>query len=176
MSIIPYTIKSNSKSKSVRIMIHQDGSVVVTKPKRVSNIVVRFLILRKENWIKEKIIEMESKPKRLLAHYSSKDYKENKQEAYEIVWNKVLHFNKFYQYDVGKIYIRNQKTRWGSCSGKKNLNFNYKIVFLPEHLQDYIIVHELCHLKEMNHSSKFWNNVALKIPNYKEIIKEIKLY
>lgn len=176
MSTIPYTIKSNSKSKSVRIMIHQDGSVVVTKPKRVSKIVVRFLISRKENWIKEKIIEMDSKPKRLLAHYSTKDYKDNRQKAYEVVWNKVLHFNKFYKYEIGKIFIRNQKTRWGSCSGKKNLNFNYKIVFLPEHLQDYIIVHELCHLKEMNHSSKFWNNVALKIPNYREIIKEIKLY
>ena len=176
MLTIVYTIKSNSKSKSVRIMIHQDGSVVVTKPKRVSKIVVRFLISRKENWIKEKIIEMDSKPKRLLAHYSTKDYKDNRQKAYEVVWNKVLHFNKFYKYEIGKIFIRNQKTRWGSCSGKKNLNFNYKIVFLPEHLQDYIIVHELCHLKEMNHSSKFWNNVALKIPNYREIIKEIKLY
>lgn len=176
MSTIPYTIKSNSKSKSVRIMIHQDGSIVVTKPKRVSNIAVRFLVARKEDWIKEKIIEMDSRPKRLLAHYSTKDYKENKQKAYEIVWNKVLHFNKFYQYDIGKIYIRNQKTRWGSCSGKKNLNFNYKIVFLPEGLKDYIIVHEICHLKEMNHSQNFWNLVSQMSPDYKKSRNEIKLY
>ena len=176
MLTIVYTIKSNSKSKSVRIMVNQDGSVVVTKPKRVSNIAVRLIVARKENWIKEKIIEMDSRPKRLLAHYSIKDYKENKQKAYEIVWNKILHFNKFYQYDVGKIYIRNQKTRWGSCSGKKNLNFNYKIVFLPEELQDYLIVHELCHLKEMNHRESFWDNVALQIPDYKEKVRNIRVY
>jgi predicted metal-dependent hydrolase len=131
---------------------------------------------RRENWIKEKIEELSKKPKRLLAHYSVQDYKENRDKAYEVAWNKVLHFNKFYKYDIGKIYIRNQKTRWGSCSGKKNLNFNYKIVFLPEELKDYIIVHELCHLKEMNHSQNFWNLVAQMCPDYRKACKEIKLY
>ncbi len=160
----------------MRISVHVDGSVVVTKPKRISNLQARFLVARRESWIKEKIDELSKKPKKLLAHYSVQDYKENRQKAYEIVWNKVLHYNKFYKYDVGTIYIRNQKTRWGSCSGKKNLNFNYKIVFLPEELQDYIIVHELCHLKEMNHSSRFWTNVGLQIPDFKERRTKIKFY
>lgn len=174
--MVLYQIKSNSRSKSLRISVHQDGSVVVTKPKRVSNIQVRFFVSKREDWINEKLKEMSEKPKKLLAHYSAKDFKENKQQAYVVAHNKILKFNQFYKYPLEKIFIRNQKTRWGSCSGKKNLNFNYKIAFLPEHLQDYIVVHELCHLKEMNHSQRFWDLVALQIPDYKERRKDIAMY
>ncbi len=68
----------------------------------------------------------------------------------------------------------NQRTKWGSCSKKGNLNFNYKIALMPEKIADYIVVHELCHLKEFNHSRKFWNLVVKIIPDYLEIKKELK--
>ncbi len=176
MATFPYTIKSNSRSKSVRIAVHHDGMVIVTKPKFIPKLAVKLIVEKRSSWVLEQMEKLAQKPKRLLAQYSIKDYKENKQKAYEIIWNKVLHYNKFYKYNIGKIYIRNQKTRWGSCSGKRNLNFNYKIVFLPEVLQDYIVVHEICHLKEMNHSARFWSLVAVQIPNYKQQILEIKKY
>ena len=63
---------------------------------------------------------------------------------------------------------------WGSCSSKKNLNFSYRLYFLPEYLSDYIIIHELCHLKEMNHSKRFWDLVALVCPSYKDYRRELK--
>ena len=103
-----------------------------------------------------------------MGHLNIKDFKENKQKAYALVHNKVLYFNKFYNFEIKSINIRNQKTRWGSCSKDKNINFNYKIVFLPSLFQDYIIVHELCHLREMNHSKRFWNLVAQQIPDHKK--------
>ena len=73
-----------------------------------------------------------------------------------------------------KINIKNQKTRWGSCTKSKNLNLNYKIIFLPKKHQDYIIVHEMCHLKEFNHSHKFWSLVSKTLPDYLEIKVELR--
>jgi len=84
--------------------------------------------------------------------------------------------NRFYGFKIGSVAIRNQKTRWGSCSGKGNLNFNYKVMFLPKEFADYIIVHEICHIKEMNHSIDFWNLVGISIPDYRRIRRELKKY
>ncbi|MFA6514937.1 MAG: M48 family metallopeptidase [Candidatus Paceibacterota bacterium] len=105
---------------------------------------------------------------------NSQNYLKNKGKALEIVVNRIEYFNKFYNYKWNRIFIKNQKTRWGSCSKAGNLNFNYKIALLPSKTADYIIVHELCHLKEFNHSSDFWNLVAKTIPDFKEIRKELK--
>ena len=87
---------------------------------------------------------------------------------------KIEAFNKIYQFKYNRVSIRNQKTRWGSCSKSGNLNFNYKIALLPEKLVDYIIVHELCHLKEFNHSEKFWALVSITIPDYTIVRTELK--
>ena len=105
-----------------------------------------------------------------------KNYKIYKKKALEIVNERIIFFNQFYGYKWNNIVIRNQKTRWGSCSKKGNLNFNYKIALLPSEVADYIIVHELCHLKEFNHSKRFWNLVSQTIPEYKEIKKQIKVF
>jgi predicted metal-dependent hydrolase len=88
---------------------------------------------------------------------------------------RIEYYNQYYGFKYNKINIKNQKTRWGSCSKKGNLNFNYKILFLSAETRDYIVVHELCHLKEFNHSKKFWNLVAETIPNYLQIRKNLKL-
>ncbi len=173
---ISYIIKSRKGAKGVRISVHTDTPVVITKSRLVPEILAHNFLKSKATWIQEKIEELSKKPKKLLAHYSTKDFKENKQNAYVLVHNKILHFNNFYKFEVKSVTIRNQKTRWGSCSGKGNLNFNYKIIFLPEELQDYIIVHELCHLKEMNHSKNFWALVAKQVPDYKDRINKIKVY
>ena len=76
----------------------------------------------------------------------------------------------------GRISMRNQKTRWGSCSSNGNLNFNNRLLFVPEELVDYVVVHELAHRKEMNHSNAFWNVVEKYMPDYKERRKKLREY
>lgn len=104
----------------------------------------------------------------------NKKYLEYKEVARTLVLSRLEYFNQHYKLTYGKVAIRNQKSRWGSCSSKGNLNFNYKIALLPAHLADYIIVHELCHRGQFNHSQKFWDLVGETIPNYKQLIQKLK--
>ncbi len=105
---------------------------------------------------------------------SKKAYSKYKEAARRLAKSRIKYYNTFYHFKVNRISIKNTKSRWGSCSKKGNLNFNYKIVLLPQDLADYVIVHELCHLGEFNHSKKFWKLVELTIPNYKNLKRKFK--
>ena len=97
----------------------------------------------------------------------SKQYVLHKETARVFVQERIEIINAHYNHSFNRIAIRDQKTRWGSCSAKGNLNFNYRIQFLPLHLADYIVAHELCHLKEFNHGAGFWALVEEAIPEYR---------
>ncbi len=99
--------------------------------------------------------------KRRQAHYYA-----HKETARKIVFERLIAYNSYYNFAYNRVTIRSQRSRWGSCSKKGNLNFNYLLMFLPEPLLDSVIVHELCHLKEFNHSKRFWNLVGEQIPDY----------
>ena len=104
----------------------------------------------------------------------TKHYVAHKETARALVLARLAHYNQHYQFEWGRVAVRNQRRCWGSCSSLKNLNFNYKILFLPPHLQDYIVVHELCHLQEMNHGPRFWALVAEQIPAYQACRRELR--
>lgn len=107
---------------------------------------------------------------------STKAYLENKKAARALIIARLEHFNQFYNFKYKRIAIRDTKRSWGSCSALKNLNFNYKLLFLPACLRDYVIVHELCHLKELHHRDSFWNEVARLMPDYKERAGALRLH
>jgi predicted metal-dependent hydrolase len=112
-----------------------------------------------------------------LPRRNRRDFLKHKEEARRLVKERIAVFRKIYKLPPNRpnrIAIRNTKSRWGSCSKKGNLNFNYRIVFLPPALADYLVVHELCHLGEFNHSPKFWNLVAKAVPDYKKLQKELR--
>lgn len=90
-----------------------------------------------------------------------------KQTLKSIIIERIPHFSNQLHHTPNKITIRNQKTRWGSCSSSGNLNFNYRLLMAPGEVIDYIIVHELCHLEHMNHSKAFWNLVEKMMPDYR---------
>jgi predicted metal-dependent hydrolase len=101
-------------------------------------------------------------------------YLRHKEAARSLVKARLGYFNQHYNHPLRKIFIKRHRSRWGSCSERGNLNFNYKILFLPPALQDYIIVHELCHLREFNHSPAFWSLVAQTLPEHQLLRKTLR--
>lgn len=112
--------------------------------------------------------------RKLKSKINQKKFLELKEVARGVVLERLEHFNQHYGFKYGRVSIRNQTTRWGSCSSKGNLNFNYRIATLPKHLADYIVVHELCHRGQFNHSQKFWDLVGETVSNHEELQKELK--
>jgi len=101
-------------------------------------------------------------------------YAKDKEAARSLIKERLAFFNDIYGFTYGRVAIRNQRTIWGSCSGKGNLNFNYRVLFLPPRLADYVIVHELCHLRELNHSPRFWALVSRAVPDYAACRSELR--
>ena len=104
----------------------------------------------------------------------TKHYARHKEQARAVIVQRIEKYIGVYGFEFGRVAIRNTKSRWGSCSAKGNLNFSYRLLFLPEHLADYVVVHELCHLQELNHSSRFWQLVSQAVPDYKERRKALR--
>ncbi len=170
---LTYILRKSNKARRIRISVNYDAKVVVTLPRFTPEIFAERFIRKNARWILDKIEKFKKSGPAFSLKGSHGEYLVNKNDAYKLAKKSVDKLNKFYRFDIRKISIRNQKSRWGSCSKNGNLNFNYKIAFLPEYLADYLVAHELCHLREMNHSKKFWNLVAASVPDYKQKRKEL---
>ena len=171
---ITVDIKKSKKAKRMRIAVYCDGSVVAVYPENVLFSRILSVIENKISWIKEKIDFFNLKQNIAVFKGTKREYIKNKDISLELVKNRVEYFNQFYKFHYNKISIKNQKTRWGSCSKKGNLNFNYKVIYLRPQLADYLIVHELCHLGELNHSKRFWALVYKTMPDYVRVNKELR--
>jgi predicted metal-dependent hydrolase len=160
--------KINAAARRIRISVKPGGQVVVTRPKRVPLFVAQLFVKRKTDWLLRSVAKMR-KVKAPLSHAQSrKDFASKKKDALAFVVHRLPEMNRQYGFVYKKVSIRNQKTRWGSCSKTGTLSFNYRILDLPAPLADYLLVHELCHLQEMNHSKKFWALVGRAVPEYKK--------
>ena len=168
---IIYNFKKSKRAKNLRLCVCSDASVVITMPRLFPKVLAKKFLIKQAGWVIKKL-EYYRKCEKII--FNKSDYSEKREKARKIILNKISALNRHYNFKFNKIAIRNQKTRWGSCSAKHNLNFNYKIIYLPPELQDYIIIHELCHLQEMNHSRKFWKLVAKTVPDYSRLRKELK--
>lgn len=117
-------------------------------------------------WLIKKI----KKPKRAPA----KVYLAHREEARSVITARVQYFAAEHGFLYGRIAIKDQKRCWGSCSAKRNLNFNYKLLFLPPEIRDYIVVHELCHLRQLNHGPLFWAEVETILPGYRQARSQLR--
>ena len=179
MSNIPddlrYSLIKNRRVRRVTITVKHNGKVVVTMPARMAEHYAARFVADKSWWIRETQEKFRKKFADKTALPQTKaGLKASKEGALELARDRLSRFNKHYFFKIGSIRIKNQTSRWGSCSKQGNLNFNYNIINLPEDLADYILVHELCHIKEFNHSEKFWNLVAETIPDYKSRRQRLK--
>lgn len=171
-----YTLRRSHRARHMRVTIYYNGNVIVTAPRRIHQSFVEQFLTSKSSWILKKLAYVRSHGSVPIRRVSKQDYARYKMSARFLAEHRLYHFNTAYGLSYGHIFIRNQATRWGSCSGGGNLNFNYRIALLPPHLSDYIIVHELCHIAELNHSRKFWDLVGKTIPHYAEARRELRRY
>lgn len=170
-------IKSVRRSRNIRILVYSNGKVVLTKPFYTSIKKAVDFLTERADWIKSSLskhnltfpLEVEARELAEKEHF-----KKHAKEAKKIILSRLEEINRFYGFSYYRVSIRNQKTRWGSCSRDGNLNFNYRLIFLKPEFLDYVIAHELCHLKEFNHSLDFWQLVAKVCPDYKKIRRDLK--
>ncbi len=164
MNQIPYEWIRSAR-KTISLQIKEDGRILVRSPYSVTQEQVEDFLTAKKNWIFKHLKEM-AKADRLVItdEMRQKGILLAKQHIPKIT----KHFSQIMGVSYGRITIREQKTRWGSCSDKGNLNFNWKLVLLPAELLEYVVVHELAHRKEMNHSPAFWKIVGEVLPDYRE--------
>lgn len=175
LTSIEYSVRVSPRAKHLRIAIYPDSRVVVTLPLRFRNPkFAKKFVKAKQAWILKSLSRFKGMKGKTFLKSGKRDYAERKKEALALAKTKVEYWSKVYNIPVAGVTVRNQKTRWGSASKKGRLNFNYNIVKLREELVDYLVVHELCHLKEFNHSKKFWGLVAQATPEYKKLRKELK--
>lgn len=160
-------IKSNRKT--IAIEIKSDASVLVRAPFFMRDAEIQKFVKEKERWITEhlqKVAERQQKTEH-VQKLTMEEVNQLADLALDVIPKKVRYYADRIKVSYGRITIRNQKTRWGSCSGKGNLNFNCLLMLAPDEVINYVVVHELCHLIEMNHSKAFWQQVESVMPDYK---------
>lgn len=162
-SITYRLVRSDRRTVSIQIT---DTGVVVRAPRRMTDAQIQSFVKSKEGWIRT---HLESRPvTEGKPAFTKEAISALSNQARFVIPGKVAHYAKLVGVTYGNITVRSKKTRWGSCSGKGNLNFNCLLMLVPEKVLDYVIVHELCHRKEMNHSQKFWALVAQVLPDWQE--------
>ena len=176
MDKIEYTpIVIHSDRKTIAIEIGKKG-VIVRAPNRMSEDAVISFLKQKEDWIQKSLLKMASNQSSIanLPKLTKSEINSLADRALKVIPVKVKHYAKQLNVDYGRITIRCQRTRWGSCSSKGNLNFNCLLALFPIEIIDSVVVHELCHRKHMNHSPQFYAEIEKVFPEYKRCNKWLK--
>lgn len=167
-----------SRRKTISLQVGTDLAVTLRVPMRITKREIEKILKEKEPWIRQSVEKMRMKKAEYEANkmpaLTQKEIKELAKQALDYIPKRVEYYANIIGVDYGRITIRNQKTRWGSCSSKGNLNFNCMLMLTNKDIIDYVVVHELCHRKEMNHSLRFWKEVEKILPDYKVRRKWLK--
>ena len=158
----------------MRLRVHPGGAVVLTVPFASPQSAIREFVTRQAEWLKRAIARMMQY--KALPVSGRRDYLKYKELARTFLHERVAYWNESYGFSYCRIAIKNNRRTWGSCSRKGNLNFSYSLLFLPRALADYVVVHELCHLKHPNHSRSFWSEIAKSIPDFQTRRRELQRY
>lgn len=168
------TLKRSKRARTMRLTVQPGGAVILTAPVSTTESSINRFLSGQRAWIERSVARMRDfKP---LPVSGRRAYLKHKEEARTFIHERLRHWNQFYGHRYERVSIKNTKRLWGSCSRKGNLNFSYTLLFLPRELADYVVVHELCHLKEHNHGQRFWQLVAKALPEYDARRRELRRY
>lgn len=159
-----------SNRRTMALEVTADGRVVVRAPLRMPEREIERFVQEKSAWIAKSLERVNQRKAKRDAQekLSMEDIRRLADQALEVLPGRVAYYAPQVGVTYGRITIRNQKSRWGSCSAKGNLNFNCLLMLTPPKIQDYVVVHELCHRRQMNHSKQFWREVERILPDYEE--------
>lgn len=156
-----------AKRRSMSLKVNLDGTITVRAPYRTPVQTADWFVEGHRDWIEVRL----RAGARIMAErpsYTDRERVEGRKQAAEVIKARCRYYALVMGVSYGTVTIREQKTRWGSCSTKGNLNFNWKLVLMPPEILDYVVVHELAHRIQMNHSAAFWAEVGKILPDYKE--------
>ena len=160
-------LHKHQRARNLKLSIGQDGSARLTIPYYLPYFIgIRFLHSKRQ-WLQQESAKAQRECSRPLIYLTEQERTQKRREAREIIGQLVKHYAALYGVRYNRIAIRDQKSLWGSCSAEGNLNFNWRITLAPQEVLHYVVVHEVCHLRELNHSKRFWQLVALSIPDHK---------
>ena len=151
-----------SRRKTLSIEITPRGEIIVRTPSRMAKRDIQRFVESRRDWIEDHLSRIPN-----VTPLTETAHKALIRAAKEILPQKAAFFAQKMGITFGRITIRSQHTRWGSCSAAGNLSFNCLLMLAPEEVQDYVVVHELCHRREMNHSPRFWALVADILPDHR---------
>lgn len=163
-----YTLRQSVRARRLRLSVSAGGVLAVSAPACVSRRVIERFLTTHAEWIEEQVRRFTRLVPHPFSQGGKREYALYKDAARSLIIARLAYFNQFYGFTYQCISIRNQKTRWGSCSRRGNLSFNYRIALLPPALADYVILHELCHISAFDHSARFWSLVARTMPDFRE--------
>ena len=175
---LPYTLVRSSR-KSCAISIDPEGQITVRVPLRISQKEIAHLLVEKRIWIITKYLEIEKQRQNRPVSNLTDAQRTALEKRYiaaakEYFPKRAAYFVQFTGGSYNRISVRDQKTRWGSCSARGTLSFNWRLMLAPPTVADYVIVHELCHLTYMNHSADFWQKVESVYPDYRTARRWLK--
>lgn len=163
-----------SARKTLSLEVRPNGEILVRAPYYARNAEIERFVREHGSWIDKQLARVEAAALRPCDKLTSEELKELASQACRLLPERVRYYAPLLGVNYGRITIRNQRTRWGSCSSKGNLNFNCLLMLTPSEVMDYVVVHELCHRIEMNHSPRFWALVESVLPDYKTRRKWLK--
>lgn len=165
-----------SARRTISLEITPSGQVLVRAPRYMSETEIRKFIEAKSSWLEKHLQKQEEDLGSVQeeGRFTEQEVEKLIKLARQVIPEKVAYYSRLMGVTYGRVTIRKQKTRWGSCSREGNLNFNCLLMMVPPEVLDYVVVHELSHRLEMNHSARFWAQVEKVIPDYRKSRKWLK--
>lgn len=159
-----------SRRRTLAISVREDGGILVKAPYALGRREIYAFLEDKRDWIEDRMARMEEIRREAAAEglLSREELEDLADMALRVIPERAAYYAGRLGVSYGRITIRNQRSRWGSCSARGNLNFNCLLMLAPREVTDYVVVHELCHRLEMNHSRRFWELVESILPDYRE--------